>query len=169
MSVPRSLSETIALYFRGERNEMFAIIICASIVMALVICLKIYNNDSFSKSLLITTVVIAALLGSTAVSLLIRDSKYEPSLLQSIQDGRSSEVILSEISRIETIISKYPIYRNVAIALAIAGLTAVFFSRSGIIAGVAVGLCLLFVAQISIDHYSEARARDYHEALIGRK
>ena len=145
---------------------MFAILICTAIALALAIWLHVNAKDGFSRAFLITLSISGALLVVTAVSLLQRDPKLESSLQAMIQADNATQVLATERPRIEIVISKYPLYRYLAIGLAIAGLLAALFFRNGIVLGIAAGLCLLFVAQISVDQYSETRARAYLADLI---
>jgi hypothetical protein len=64
------------------------------------------------------------------------------------------------------VIRKYPLYRYAAIVLGLVALIAVVTMRRSAVVGAAAGLLVLVVAQWTIDHYSEERARRY-DALLG--
>jgi hypothetical protein len=59
------------------------------------------------------------------------------------------------------VIRKYPYYRIGALGLGLFALVAVAVSRRAWVNGAAAGLLLVVVAQVGIDHYSEARAMRY--------
>jgi hypothetical protein len=63
------------------------------------------------------------------------------------------------------VIRKYPLYRITAMVLGLVALIAVATLRRSAVVGVAAGLLVLVVAQWTIDHYSEERARRYHALL----
>jgi hypothetical protein len=73
--------------------------------------------------------------------------------------------VTDEIARIDVVIAKYRMYRNNSGLIGIVALIGLVFPRAGWIKGVATGLLLLISLQLVVDHYSEARARDYRNRL----
>ncbi len=65
--------EAILQYFHGERREMIAILAGSLVATLLTGGLFLLVRDSFVKALLVTVLISAALLSSTAGSLLARD------------------------------------------------------------------------------------------------
>ena len=63
------------------------------------------------------------------------------------------------------VIAKYPSYRYAALGLGLLAIVAVALTRRGWVVGAAAGVLVLLVAQLAIDHYSEARATRYAEQL----
>jgi len=104
---------TVAIqgYFRGERQEMYAILAFSLGLVLVAGLLHAAARDGFSRGFGVASLALAILLSSTAVSL------------------------------------------------------AVVAVRRGAVVGAAAGLLLLVVAQWTIDHCSEARARRYAARL----
>jgi hypothetical protein len=101
-----ALTAAIGDYFRGERQEMLAILACSTGLLLLAAALHAVGRDGFSRGFGLTALLLAVMLSSTAASLLLRDPPHQARL-------------------------------------------------------VAAGVLLLVVAQLTIDHYSEARATRY--------
>jgi hypothetical protein len=158
--------DVITRYFQGERHEMLGIVGGSLAVTLLAGAFFVLARDQFSKSLLVTVLVSAALLSVTALSLLPRDVRLGTELAAAIQAGNGASAITGELARVQEIISKYQYYRYGASLLALLAVAAVVASRKGWVHGMAAGLLLLVVAQIVIDHYSEQRASRYHEQLV---
>jgi hypothetical protein len=166
------LTAAIAAYFRGERHEMYAILAGSIGLVLAAAALHAVARDGFSRGFGVAALVLAAVLGATAVSLLRRDSPHQASLEAGMQGTDAPRVAAAEAARMEEVIRKYPYYRWAALGLGLAALAAAAATRRGWIAGAAAGVLLLVVAQLTIDHYSEARARRYAvqlgEAVRGR-
>jgi hypothetical protein len=158
---------TVAIqeYFRGERQEMYAILAFSLGLVVVAGVLHAAARDGFSRGFGVASLVLAVLLSSTAVSLLIRDPPHEARLVAATQGGQGRAALLAEADRIADVIRKYPLYRGAAIVLGLVALVAVVTMRRGTVAGAAAGLLLLVVAQWTIDHYSEERARRYAARL----
>ena len=166
LSANPSLRMAIEQYFAGERSEMFAILAtCVALLLAAFILLR--AGDLFSRGLAIPFLVIIAIFGGLAVSLLVRDAKHSADLISRVEQDPGS-VLREESPRIEKVISLYPTYRYVYLASIVAALILFLFLRRPFWQGVAVGL--LFLASIGyiIDHYSEQRATNYYSQLQSR-
>jgi hypothetical protein len=164
---PGTLVLAIENYFRGERQEMFAILGGSLAVLAAAVSLYAVARDGFSRGFGVTTLVVALLLSSMAVSLLRRDGPQRERLLAGVRGPEASAVVRAEAARVDAVIRKYPAYRHAALALGLLALLAGALVRRGWVGGVAAGILLLVVAQAAIDHYSEARARRYAGSLAG--
>lgn len=155
----------IARYFQGERHEMFAIVAGSALLLLLAGAILLLSRDPFAKALFVTVLVSAVLLSGTALSLLPRDARLHAELNTATQSAQAASALTGERVRVEEILSKYQYYRYAAALFGLIALAAVVLSRKGWAHGVAAGLLLLVVAQVIIDHYSEQRARQYHEEL----
>ena len=155
----------IQAYFRGERQEMYAILAFSLGLVLVAGLLHAAARDGFSRGFGVASLVLALLLSSTAVSLLVRDPPHEARLVAAAQGAGAQVALTDEASRIAEVIRKYPLYRNAALVLGLLALVAVVAVRRGAVVGAAAGILLLVVAQWTIDHYSEARARRYAARL----
>lgn len=155
------MAEHVAQYFQGERREMLAIITGSVLLTIVVVGFFLVVRDSFSKGLLVTVTICAALLVGTAASLLSRDAKLCDDLLAVEGSAQAHVAIVGERARVEAIIARYKYYRYGAAALGLLALAMLVASRRGWATGTAMGLLLLVLAQVMIDHYSEARAHHY--------
>lgn len=160
-----SLQAAVSSYFAGERREGVLIIAGALLIAAFAVWLWAATRSSFAVSFGATVVLSSALLAATAGSLLVRDKPLAESLLQGIASKERTTVTADEHGRVGIILSKYRYYRNGATILAALGILGLLLSDRPRVHGISAGLLLLVVAQILIDHYSERRARIYHEHL----
>ncbi len=160
-----SLQAAVTAYFAGERNEGVLIIAGSVLAAALAAWLWAATRSSFAVSFGATVVLSSALLAATAGSLLVRDKPLAANLLQGIASTERTTVTAAEHERVGVILSKYRYYRYGAVILATIGILGLLLSDRAWVHGISAGLLLLVVAQILIDHYSEHRARIYHEHL----
>jgi hypothetical protein len=156
-----ALTAAIGDYFRGERQEMLAILACSTGLLLLAAALHAVGRDGFSRGFGLTALLLAVMLSSTAGSLLLRDPPHQARLVAALQGTDARAVLAGEAARMAEVIRKYPYYRNGALALGLLALAGAALSRIGWVAGAAAGVLLLVVAQLTIDHYSEARATRY--------
>jgi membrane-associated PAP2 superfamily phosphatase len=159
------LPAAIHSYFRGERQEMIAILAGSLLLVLAASGLWLAARDGFSRGFGIAAVVVALALSTTAVSLLLRDPPHEARLAAAVKGPGASAAIAAEADRMAEVVRTYPIYRGAALALGLLALLAVALSRRGWVAGAAAGVLLLVVAQWTIDHYSEERASAYARRL----
>jgi hypothetical protein len=160
-----AITAAIHEYFRGERQEMYAILAFSVGLVLVAGLLHAAARDGFSRAFGIASLVLAVLLSSTAVSLLVRDPPHEARLAAAAQGGEARTALAAEEHRMAEVIRKYPLYRITAMVLGLVALIAVATLRRSAVVGVAAGLLVLVVAQWTIDHYSEERARRYHALL----
>jgi len=160
-----ALTAAVAAYFRGERHEMYAILAGSGGLLLAAAALHAAARDGFSRAFGIASLVVAVALSSTAVSLLRRDPPHQARLVARLAGADARAAVAGEAARMDAVIGKYPIYRYAAVGLALAALLAAAIRRTGGVAGAAAGVLLLAVAQLAIDHYSEARATRYAAEL----
>lgn len=165
MDIPQLLQLVITSYFAGERNEMILIISTAIAASIVTIYLSSRIPSPLIRALNITVISAALLLAITALSLLIRDAAIQENLLSGLSTEQILLLLSAELQRINVIIDKYHVYRYISALLAIMSLLGVCISRHRYVHGVAAGLLLLVIAQLTIDHYSENRALRYQQAL----
>jgi len=156
-----ALTVAIVAYFKGERQEMFAILAFSAGLVLVAAALLAAARDGFSRGFGVAALVLAGLLSSVAVSLLRRDPPHRAMLVAGLRGGDARGVVAGEASRMAEVIRKYPYYRLAALGLGLLALAAVALSRRGWVNGAAAGVLLLVVAQLAVDHYSEARATRY--------
>jgi hypothetical protein len=162
---PEAIVLAIQAYFRGERQEMYAILAFSLLLLLAAGALHLAARDGFSRGLGVVALLVAAILSSTAVSLLLRDPPHAARLLAAVQGPDAGPALAAEATRMAEVIRNYPLYRTAALGLGLLALVAVALVRRGWVAGAAAGVLLLVVAQWTIDHYSEERARRYVERL----
>ena len=160
-----AITVAIQEYFRGERQEMYAILAFSLGLVLVAGLLHAVARDGFSRGFGVASLVLAILLSGTAVSLLVRDPPHEARLVATVQGAGAQAALATEGGRMAEVIRKYPVYRNVAMVLGLVALIAVVTMRRSTVVGAAAGLLVLVVAQWTIDHYSEERARRYAAQL----
>lgn len=163
--VTTTLQAAVNSYFAGERYE--GVLIIAGSVLAAVLAAWLWaaTRSSFAVSFGATVVLSGALLSATAGSLLVRDKPMASNFLQGIASPQRATVTATEHERVSVILSKYRYYRYGAAILAVLSILGLLLSDRAWVHGISAGLLLLVVAQILIDHYSEHRARIYHQQL----
>ncbi len=155
----------VEAYFTGERQEGLAILAFSIGIVLVAVGLYVVGRDGFSRGFGAVALALAILLSSTVVSLMRRDAPHQAALVAGLRGEAAGKVVAEEASRIDDVIRKYPYYRGGALVFGVLALAAVAFSRRDWVHGAAAGLLVLVIAQIMIDHYSEARATRYSGAL----
>jgi hypothetical protein len=162
---PDAMVLSVQAYFRGERQEMYVILAFSLLLLAAAGALHLAARDGFSRGFGVVALFVAAILSSTAVSLLLRDPPHEARLVAAVTGPGAATALAAESARMAEVIRKYPLYRTAALVLGLIALVAVALVRRGWVAGAAAGVLLLVVAQWTIDHYSEERAARYAARL----
>lgn len=160
-----TLTVAIQTYFGGERSEGFAILAFSAGLVLVAAVLLAVGRDGFARGFAVVALVVAVLLSATVTSLMRRDTPHQDRLVVGVRCGNGMEIVTGETSRMAEVIRKYPYYRIAALGLGALALLAVALSPRGWVNGAAAGVLVLVVAQIMIDHYSEARARRYSGEL----
>lgn len=160
---PDALTTAIQAYFAGERHEGLAILAFSAGLVLVAAAIHVAARDGFSRGFGVVALLLAVLLSSTVLSLMRRDPPHQAELTAAIRGGDARSAVAAEASRMAEVIRKYPYYRIVALGLGLLALVAAAMSRRGWVNGAAAGVLLLVVAQVVIDHYSEARAMRYAE------
>jgi len=148
-------------YFRGERHEMLAILAGSLGLVLVAASLYAVARDGFARGFGLTSLLVAIVLSATAVSLLRRDPPHQARLVASARGAEPEAALAGEATRMAGVIAKYPSYRYAALGLGLLAIVAVALTRRGRVVGAAAGVLVLLVAQLTIDHYSEARASRY--------
>ncbi len=168
-----TLTTAIEAYFGGERQEGLAILGFSAGLLLVAGVLHAAGRDGFSRGFGVVSLLLAVLLSSTVVSLMSRDAPHSQALIVRLRGEDAGAAVAGEASRMAEVIRKYPYYRLAALGLGALALAAAALSRQGWVSGAAAGVLLLVVAQLMIDHYSEARAELYSgelgAALTGRR
>jgi hypothetical protein len=109
-------------------------------------------------------VICATVAFSTAIPLLLRDGPLRDGVLQAVERGDPA-VLATETSRMEQVLKGYPMYRIAFVAAALAAVVLVLFFRNANTLGLSTGLLVFAATGFVVDHYSETRAKVYHERL----
>lgn len=160
-----ALAVAIQTYFRGERQEMYAILAYAAALLGIGLVFIFLVRGGFGRGFGGALVAVALLGVSIAVPLLLRDPGLERALLAALGGDAAPSALAAESARLGKVVASYAGYRYLFGGLALAGLLAVLLTRSGWANGVAAGLFVLFATQLVIDRYSEERAMTYAEHL----
>ncbi|UTV98427.1 hypothetical protein KDW99_14300 [Marinomonas rhizomae] len=161
-----NIQSAINAYFLGERNEMISIIVGSVMVSTCIILLNRKYQRNLIKSISWSVSASGLLLSATAISLLFRDAELRNTLLSGLSASHTTELLTTELQRINTVVGKYRIYQCVSAGIIVSSLFAVFFSKHSTVRGISIGLILLSIAQLAIDHYSENRAIQYQNQLF---
>jgi hypothetical protein len=156
-----ALTTAIQTYFAGERHEGFAILAFSAGLALVAAAMHVAARDGFSRGFGAVALLLAVLLSSTVISLIRRDTPHQVELTAEVRGGDAGAALAAEASRVAEVIRRYPYYRVVALGLGLLALVAVAVSRRGWVNGAAAGVLLAVVAQVAIDHHSEARAMRY--------
>lgn len=153
---------SIAEYFRGERTEAWVLAACA---LALTIAGIIFIwavRDGFAVGLGFMLLIGALILGSTSATILVRDPGLQATLASGVARAPERAVTVAmEHARVTRAIGDFGLYTHVFMGLGAFGVGLLLFVEAPLARGFAVGLLIMLVAQVIIDHYGEARAEIY--------
>lgn len=161
-----SIQPAINAYFLGERTEMISIIAGSVIVSTCIVLLNRRYQHNLIRALSWSVLFSGLLLSVTAISLLFRDAELRNTLLFGLSTSHSIELLTTELQRINRVVEKYRIYQCVSACIIVSSIFAIFFSKYSNMRGISIGLILLSIAQLAIDHYSENRAIQYQSQLF---
>lgn len=156
-----TLFAAIRDYFRGERQEMLAILIGTLILAVAASALYVVVRDGFAKGFAVTVLLAAVALSSTAVSLLRRDPGLQTALDTAVRSPSIDMAVAAEAARVAEILRRYPYYRAGALVIGLIALAAVAITGRAWVHGAAAGVMILVASQLAIDHYSQQRAAGY--------
>ncbi|MFP6850469.1 MAG: hypothetical protein VCA57_17390 [Pseudomonas sp.] len=162
---PQAMLVAVQTYFKGERLEMFSIVLIGALLLIACTVLYLGTRDGFSRGFCMTVALAVALFGGTALWLLCHDPQVASALLSAVHSAQAQQAFAAELSRMQVVIDQYPLYRLAGIAFTVLAVVIVAFVRSPLWNGVAAGFCLMFVALLLIDHYSAQRAHTYMRQL----
>lgn len=159
-----SLPGIIDTYFAGEKLESAWIVLAGVLALGSALVLWLAVRQPFARGLA------AALLGTAALGLFVGGTVYlrtdrQVAQLQALHATDAARFAAEEGARIATVVRSFWHYRLAYAAAVLLALVLVFALGWPQYHGLAVGLLLLAALGFTIDHYAEARARDYQHAL----
>ncbi|MCU0648258.1 MAG: hypothetical protein MUF00_09705 [Gemmatimonadaceae bacterium] len=160
----QTLLPAIATYFDGERAEAIALAVaCAGLLVGA--AALVATRDRFAGGLAIVLALSAIVGLSTALPLLRRDAAHRVTLSAAVQATERARAVSAERVRMDGVVSRYAWYRYGYVALVGIAAALGVFSRAPRTQGIAVGLLIFAAIGFTVDHFSEARAERYRDAL----
>lgn len=147
-------------YFAGERQELL-LLLAFSLALALVCALAFWRADMFGRGVAAGLALVVLIGVSASTPLLLRDRQH----LETLSAQPGTESMTAEAERIDRVIRNYPYYRYGYALVLLCALVMILWRPSDFVSGLACGLLVLVMTGLVVDHYSEARASRYSQAL----
>jgi uncharacterized membrane protein len=152
-------------YFSAEKQE--SIIFMAVGLVAIALSIWIWMNDHRLKSMAYPLVIIGLMQLVVGSAVYLRTDLQASTLTTQLQENPES-FQRDEISRMQTVMKNFSIYKMIEMLLLITGLAMIaFWQRNDIAAGIGIGLILQAAITLVLDIFAEARGADYLVALQG--
>ena len=154
-------------YFSAEKQE--SIIFMTVGLVAIALSIWIWMNDHRLKSMAYPLVIIGLMQLVVGSAVYLRTDLQASTLTTQLQENPES-FQRDEISRMQTVMKNFSIYKMIEMLLLITGLAMIaFWQRNDIAAGIGIGIGLILQAAITLvlDIFAETRGADYLVALLG--
>ena len=152
-------------YFSAEKQE--SIIFMTVGLVAIALSIWIWMNDHRLKSMAYPLVVIGLMQLVVGSTVYLRTDLQVSTLTTQLQEN-SESFQRDEISRMQTVMRNFSIYKVIEMLLLITGLAMVaFLQRNDIAAGIGMGFVLQAAITLTLDIFAETRGSDYLIALQG--
>jgi len=161
----KSLPEYVQLYFKGEKNEVIIILIVLGIFIATSIFLLIFSKDGYLKGATTVLLILSILLSMIALPILIR-TRPQVNKLERTYSNNINEFRTLEQMRMNKVINNYKYYIAVYITFIIIAIALTMFTTKEFYKGIALGLIVIAIFGMVVDHYSKKRAKIYYHKLI---
>ena len=150
-------------YFTAEKQE--SLIFMAIALVALGISVWLWMNGHRLKSMAYPLVVIALMQMVVGGTIHLRTDTQLSTLSAQLQ-AHPAALKTEEITRMQTVMKNFSIYKAVEMLLLIVGVGMIaFLQRHDMAAGIGVGLVLQAAVTLTLDIFAEARGADYLSAL----
>ena len=152
-------------YFSAEKQESF--IFMAVGLVAITLSIWLWMNDHRLKSMAYPLVIIGLMQLVVGSTVYLRTDLQVSTLTTQLQENPES-FRRDEISRMQTVMKNFSIYKMIEMLLLITGLAMIaFWQRNDIAAGIGTGLILQAAITLGLDIIAETRGADYLVALQG--
>jgi len=150
---------------KGEISEARIILLFGIITIVCAVLFWKTGNTPNSKAMFFPMLIAGVLFSSIGIGMLFKNSERMEEFAKLYYENKT-EFVKAEKDRTESFMGWYPVTFAIAAVVTIAGLLFVFFWTSA--SGRAVGLTLILTALtiFFIDHFSEERARIYHQRIV---
>jgi len=152
-------------YFTGEKQESLLFIVVGLIAIGIAVWLWANGHRlRFMAVPLITIALMQLVVGTTVY--LRTDTQLQNLVTQS--QSAPAQFRQDEVSRMQTVMKNFNIYKTIEMALLVVGVCLIgFFPRIDVAAGVGAGLVLQAAFTLALDMFAEVRGQDYLVALKG--
>ena len=152
-------------YFSAEKQE--SIIFMAVGLVVITLSIWLWMNDHRLKSMAYPLVIIGLMQLVVGSTVYLRTDLQASTLTTQLQENPES-FQRDEISRMQTVMKNFSIYKMIEMLLLITGLAMIaFWQRNDIAAGIGIGLILQAAITLVLDIFAETRGADYLVALLG--
>jgi hypothetical protein len=156
--------EQAQLYFRGEKLTGITVAIIAVGLLATAAVLWWVQKEGFARGLA-SVLLVMGIAGVAGGSFLAIKTGHQVNDLTKQYQDNGAGLVAMEGERMEKVVRNFAYYRLVFYAAVLAALGLLVFLNTPFAIGIAVGLLLFAAAGISIDTYTEHRAKVYLEAI----
>jgi GTP cyclohydrolase II len=150
-------------YFAGEKQE--SLLFIAVGLIAICIATWLWTNGHrlrFMAIPLVTVALMQLVVGSTVY--LRTESQVQGLMAQS--QNAPAQFKQDEVSRIQTVMKNFNIYKTIEMILLVLGVGLIaFLQRFDVAAGIGAGLVLQAAFTLALDMFAEARGQDYLSTL----
>ena len=151
-------------YFSAEKQE--SIIFMTVGLVAIAFSIWIWMNDHRLKSMAYPLVIIGLMQLVVGCTVYLRTDLQASTLTTQLQENPES-FRRDEISRMQTVMKNFSIYKMIEMLLLITGLAMIaFWQRNDIAAGIGIGLILQAAITLVLDIFAETRGADYLATLL---
>lgn len=150
-------------YFTAEKQE--SLIFMAIALVAIGISVWLWMNGHRLKSMAYPLVAIALMQMVVGGTIHLRTDTQLSTLSAQLQ-ANPAALKTEEITRMQTVMKNFSIYKAVEMLLLIVGVGMIaFFQRHDMAAGIGIGLVLQAAVTLTLDIFAEARRADYLSVL----
>ena len=157
------MMKEIAEYFAGEKQE--SLLFIAAGLIAICVAVWLWTNGHRLRFMAIPLVVIALMQLVVGNTVYLRTESQVQGLITQSQSA-PEQFRQDEVSRMQTVMKNFNIYKTTEMALLVLGVSLIgFLQRSDVAAGIGAGLVLQAAFTLALDMFAEARGQDYIVAL----
>jgi len=150
-------------YFTAEKQE--SLMFMAVGLLAIAVAVWLWANGHRLRFMAVPLVVIALMQMVVGTTVYLRTETQLKGLITQSQSA-PAQFKQDEVSRMQTVMKNFNIYKTIEMALLILGVCLIgFLQRFDVAAGVGAGLVLQAAFTLALDMFAEARGQEYIAVL----
>ncbi|MFN5168183.1 MAG: hypothetical protein ACK5DD_01050 [Cyclobacteriaceae bacterium] len=158
----------IKTYFTAEKNESLIFLAFGIVTIAFSVYAMLKWGDSFYKGFAVPAILIGIIQLVVGGSVYFRTDK-QINQLETLYQQDEPAFAKAEISRMDTVMKNFAIYKKVEVAFVVVGLFLIFLTPSKQFwLGVGVGMLLQGALMLTADIFAERRGAEYMRAITSQ-